>query len=106
MLSILRHADGLLCDAGGADDSGRRSTALGAVLLIIVCFGPLYGASMGSFHLDSAERLQMVAYAAVKVPLLLAATTAVCLPAFFVMNTLLGLRDGFMDALAAIFSGQ
>jgi hypothetical protein len=48
----------------------------------------------------------MIVYAAVKVPLLIFVTTAVCLPGFFVLNTVLGLRDDFGRAIRAIFAGQ
>lgn len=73
----------------------------------MVCgFAPLYGAVMGSFCLDSPDRLLLVAYSAIKVPLLLFATSVLCLPGFFVLNTLLGLRDDFRESLQAILAGQ
>jgi hypothetical protein len=61
---------------------------------------------MGSFHLVSAERLWQMVYSGVKVPLLLLATSLICLPGFFVLNTVLGLRDDFRDSLQAILAGQ
>ncbi|MBK8271187.1 MAG: hypothetical protein IPK83_23880 [Planctomycetes bacterium] len=73
---------------------------------IIVGFAPLYGALMGSFQFDSAERLLQIAYSAIKAPLLLGATTILCLPVFFVINTILGLRDDFRDAIQSILAGQ
>lgn len=45
-------------------------------------------------------------FSAVKVPLLLLATTALCLPAFFVANTVLGLRDDLRAAVQALLAGQ
>jgi hypothetical protein len=74
--------------------------------LMVLIFGSLYGAFMGTFHLDSPHRLLQVLYSGVKVPLLLFATSAVCLPGFFVLNTVLGLRDDLRAALRAILTGQ
>jgi hypothetical protein len=74
--------------------------------LIVLSFGPLYGAVMGSFHLDAPERLLMMLYSGLKVPLLLFSTALICLPGFFVLNTVLGLRDDLREALRAIVAGQ
>ncbi len=62
----------------------------------------VYGASMGSF----GARAMQAAFAAVKVPILLSAATLVCLPNFYVVNTLLGLRDDFPAACRGIFAAQ
>ena len=40
------------------------------------------------------------------VPLLLFATSVLCLPGFFVLNTVFGLRDDLRAALRAILAGQ
>jgi hypothetical protein len=72
----------------------------------MLVFAPIYGAAMGSFALDSAERLLQVTFSAVKVPVLLAATTILCLPGFFVLNTVCGLRQDFGRAMQAILAGQ
>ena len=61
---------------------------------------------MGSFACDSLSRAKLILYAGVKVPLLLFATTAICLPGFFVVNAVAGLRGAFGRALRAIFAGQ
>jgi hypothetical protein len=47
-----------------------------------------------------------VAYSATKVPLLLGATLLLSLPSYFVMNTLLGVRADFAEALRAIVASQ
>lgn len=73
---------------------------------MILVFGPLYGGVMGSYGFDSPERLLMVLYSAAKVPLLLAVTSLLCLPGFFVLNTILGLRDDFHEAIQAVLAGQ
>src|SRR5262249_2284499 len=64
-------------------------------LVACICIaGPLYGAFMGSYAFESGpDRLLMVLYAAIKMPLLILVTSALCLPAFFVLTTVLGLRD-------------
>lgn len=76
------------------------------ISLLILLFGPLYGGVMGASSLDSPERLLQVLYSALKVPLLLGVTTLLCLPAFFVISTIAGLRDDFRASFAAILSGQ
>ena len=45
-------------------------------------------------------------YSGLKVPLLVAISTLVCLPNFFVVNSLLGLRDDFAAACRGILVGQ
>jgi hypothetical protein len=106
MRAFLIQTDQLLRGAGGfaAVPGGLPAGRLLPALVLI--FGALYGASMGSFRLHSPERLLLVLYSGVKVPLLLFATSAVCLPGFFVLNTVLGLRDDLKEALRAILAGQ
>jgi hypothetical protein len=86
-----------------AGDSASQAAPLVAAIFL---GGSLYGAFMGTYACDSPERLKMVAYAAIKVPLLIVVTTALCLPGFFVFNTVAGLRDAFASALRAILAGQ
>ena len=69
---------------------------------MLVVAGLLYGAVMGAY---SARGLQAL-YSALKVPLLLVCATAVCLPNFFVVNTLLGLRDDFAAAMRGVIAAQ
>lgn len=57
---------------------------------------------MGSW---SGRSLQ-VAYSCTKVPLLLAASTVVCIPNFFVVNTVLGLRGDFQAAFRGVLASQ
>ena len=45
-------------------------------------------------------------FAAIKVPLLLVLTTALCLPSFFVINSVMGLRDDFGAACRALLAAQ
>lgn len=76
------------------------------LVLMIAIGGALYGGVMGTFVLDTPQRCWQVLFSAVKVPLLLLATTTLCLPAFFVANTALGLRDDLRAAVQALLAGQ
>lgn len=104
--TLLRHTDDLLRGSDllrGTRDATERHKLL---VLTILIFAPCYGALMGSYRLDSAERWLQVCYSAVKLPILLFATSLICLPGFFVLNSILGLRDDFAEALGAILAGQ
>jgi hypothetical protein len=57
---------------------------------------------MGAWGLAPLQSL----YSALKVPLLLFVATVVCLPSFFVLNTLLGLRADFAAACRGLFAAQ
>lgn len=76
------------------------------VVLLMVVFGCLYGSVMGSFGGVMGGRVWQLIYSAVKVPLLLSATFAISLPSFFVINTIMGLRDDFGKVLRALVSTQ
>lgn len=73
------------------------------VATIMLVFGALYGAVMGSY---SGARFHQMLYSALKVPLLLAATFALSLPSFFVLNSLFGLRDDFAASVRALATTQ
>jgi len=106
MLTGLARTDELLRASGPfapASFDERRGWWLPAM---VVVFAPIYGAMMGSCHFDSPERIWQVVYSAVKMPILLFGTSLLCLPAFFVLNTILGLREDFRDSLQAILAGQ
>jgi hypothetical protein len=94
----------------GAHAYAARSTETGTqferlAILTILC-GLFYGAVMGSFGGVIGERVWQIVFAAVKVPLLLLTTFAISLPSFFVLNTLLGVRADFAEALRALLSSQ
>ena len=80
----------------------RRRAPWGRLALALALFGFAYGAAMGSF---GGRGLQCL-YSGLKVPLLLLCTTAVCLPNFYVVNTLLGLREDFAAALRGVLAAQ
>jgi hypothetical protein len=72
----------------------------------VVLFGTFYGGVMGTFSATSPERALQIVYSAVKVPLLLLVTFTVALPSFFVMNTLMGTRSDFRQAIEALITTQ
>jgi hypothetical protein len=72
-------------------------------LAALLCAGGfVYGAAMGFFD----TRALQATYSGLKVPLLLLTTTLVCLPNFFVVNTMLGLRGDFAAACRGIVAAQ
>jgi hypothetical protein len=75
------------------------------VVLVLTC-GPFYGMVMGTFSGLAPGRLHQLLYSGVKVPLLLLATFLLCLPSFFVINTLAGLREDFSRVLRAVVGTQ
>jgi hypothetical protein len=70
---------------------------LAALALPAAC---VYGCAMGSF----AERPLQAVYSGLKVPLLLGLASAVCLPSFYALNAVLGLRDDFAAALRGVLA--
>lgn len=99
-------ADELLRGSGRFEPGATSSHAPRLAILLILATAPVYGAVMGSYALNSPDRLLQSAYSAIKLPFLLGATSLVCLPAFFVLNTALGLRADWPAALRAILSAQ
>ena len=79
-----------------ADVPGRR------LVLMLIVAGFFYGAVMGS----STLRPLQVLYSGLKVPILLSASSLVCLPNFFVVNTILGLREDFPTVVRGLVSTQ
>jgi len=106
MTTVLTRTDEFLRGSGLFAPSVRTDRSWWWFLVMIVGFTPIYGGMMGSFQFDSAERIWQVVYSAMKVPMLLFATTLLCLPAFFVLNTILGLREDLRDSLRAILGSQ
>ena len=106
MRAAMIQTDAFLRGTGLFDADARPARPWWWLPAIIVAFAPIYGGVMGSFRLDSPERIWQVAYSASKVPLLLLATSLLCLPGSFVLNTVLGLRDDFRESMQAILAGQ
>ena len=75
-------------------------------LTAVVCGGALYGAVMGTFGGLGGDRLLQAVFSAVKVPLLILVTTALTMPSFFVVNSLLGLRADFPQVAKSVTATQ
>lgn len=89
----------------------RESGTLRRLLQQLVFWGATYGVTMGAFGLFAADaqlptRGWQMLYAGLKVPMLLTVTFSICLPSFFVINTLVGLRDDFAEVLRALMAAQ
>ena len=101
-----------------ADDVLRRGSSLAPVqrlgwasslrnfAILILVFGMFYGGVMGTYGGVAGDRLWQVVYSGVKVPLLLMATFLLSLPSFFVLNTLLGLRNDFTRVVTSLLATQ
>lgn len=72
--------------------------------MAICSFG--YGAAMGTYGGLAGDRVWQVLYSGLKLPLLLSVTFLMGLPAYFVLNTLLGVRADFPEALRALVRSQ
>ncbi len=68
--------------------------------------GALGAAAMGLALGGSSGDARLGLFAAVKVPMLLALATGLCLPSFYVVNTVLGLRNDFAAAWHAVLAAQ
>ncbi len=91
-------------DRGAAP--GAADLSVSTLLGTIGVGGAIFGCVMGTYLVAGPGRWPLVLFAAVKVPTLILLTTAVCLPAFFVLNTVLGLRESFSRAVRAVLAGQ
>lgn len=86
-------------------DATESLTIRRSILALVVC-GMFYGAVMGSFADEQGPRLLQMLFSALKVPLLVGATFGLSLPAYFVVTTLMGLRDDFELAVRALLATQ
>lgn len=103
---MLAHADDLLRGRLPGVDAEDRRLALLRLVAMIALFGVFYGAVMGTFGGVRGERSLQLFYSGLKVPLLLLVTFALSLPSFFVLNTLLGVRNDFAESLRALIATQ
>jgi len=76
------------------------------LLFFLLLPGFIYGAVMASFTGLLPGRHLLLVYSGVKVPMFLLVTYLLCLPNFFVINTLAGLRADFSKALRATVATQ
>jgi len=75
-------------------------------LPMIVACGALYGAIMGSYCGLDGDGWKQMLLSASKVPMLFFVTFLLCLPSYFVLNVLAGLRGDFPQVLRALLSFQ
>jgi hypothetical protein len=108
MLTFLMPIDHLLRGRVLAAPLGEdaQPLRLRRLLGVIVIFGLLYGAVMGSYGGVGGGHWKQLIYSAVKVPFLLMATGVLSLPSFFVISSVLGLREDFAHSLRALVATQ
>ena len=106
MTGFILRADDILRRRTLATGSAGVTSALVSLVASVLVFGMIYGAVLGTFGGVTGERIWQVFYAAVKVPMLLIVTFLIGLPSFFVLNTLLGLRRDFAEAIRALVATQ
>lgn len=88
-------AETLLRGAAADAPTARRCLWLGAS-----------GCALAGAGLGVTADPWLALFAALKVPLLVALTAGLCLPSFFVVNTVLGLRDDFPAACRGLLAAQ
>ena len=103
--NTLRAVDEFLRGAGRfapeADPRGRTRW----LIAMTVVFSAIYGIVMGGFGFVVRGETRLLVYpllVAFKTPALLLITFALCVPSFYVVNAILGLRDDFAHALRAV----
>lgn len=106
MKTFLLLADEFLRGTGRFAPAAPVTRRLRWLVLFVLLFGGIYGAVMASYTGLAPGRYHQVAYVAVKVPVMLLVTFLLCLPSFFVVNTLAGLRDDFGLALRGVVATQ
>jgi hypothetical protein len=105
MKAMAASVQALLRPPGQVGDDVRLP-GIRTLLACVVIGGVMYGAVMGSFGGVRGERVWQVVYSAAKMPLLLTVSFALSLPSFFVINSLMGLRNDFGQVLRALVAAQ
>ncbi|MBY0111308.1 MAG: hypothetical protein K2Y21_00695 [Phycisphaerales bacterium] len=83
----------------------RTPLSIRGSLLLILFLSPIYGLAMGASD-PTGERAWYMVYSALKMPLMIDCSAALCLPGFFTITTVLGLRDAWRDSIRAIALSQ
>ncbi|MBL8858698.1 MAG: hypothetical protein JNL28_09350 [Planctomycetes bacterium] len=98
---MLRDAERLL-RTEGAFAVDAQVVPWARIAQLLIAAGVLYGAVMGALAVNPVG----VLYSALKLPVLLAFALAICLPNFYAMHAVLGLREDFPAAVRGILSAQ
>jgi hypothetical protein len=106
MRTFARAADEFLHGRGRFAVGAPNAFQLAWLFLFVLLFGTFYGAVMGCFSGLAPGRWLQLVYSGVKVPLLLLVTFCLCVPSFFVINSVAGLRADFGQALRAVVGTQ
>ncbi len=106
MYTLLQTIDDFLRGRGAFAPEAPLAGRLRWLVVLVITCGPFYGAVMGTFSGLAPGRFHQLLYSGVKVPLLLLATFLLCLPSFFVINTIAGLREDFGRVLRALIGTQ
>lgn len=75
----------------------RGATYLGGLALLALAATAIYGAILGSF-----SGPQQMVFAAIKFPLVILGSCAICLPSFHVFNALMGARVNLLQSANAV----
>jgi len=107
-VSLFRLADGVLRGEllTPLAERAPRLSALPIFLLLMLGFGMFYGGVMGTYGGLEGERPWQLVYSAIKVPFLILTTFVLSIPSFYVINTLLGLRNDFPRVVRALMMTQ
>lgn len=103
-----RTADDVLRRAAWTVRADAPLSTLPRLLACVVLFGGLYGAAMGIYRGLNGQPgwLLQMSYSSIKTPLLITGSFVVSLPTFFVLSTLLGLRQDFGRSVRALVAAQ
>jgi hypothetical protein len=89
-------------ERGRTPPATGRAVPWGRLALIVLVCGAAYGAMMGVFSGLGAQML----LSALKIPILILASTLLTLPSILAVNTVCGLRADLPDVLRGIFAAQ
>jgi len=106
MIAWFQQSDRLLRGCWQAQERSSVGATLGWLAGFVLICGAGYGAVMGSFGGITGDRVWQMAYSAAKVPILLLGTFWICIPSFFVLNTVAGVRSDFRKVLQALLGAQ
>lgn len=84
----------------------QASLRPGLLLACLAFGGAIYGGAMGAYSALEGGNLVQILFSACKVPVLLALSAAISLPAAWIMYTLQGLQKDFLVAARALLEGQ